>query len=50
MVSSIYPKEMNVNKTNISDTSAAFVDLNISYIQVFDSHAFLFGCAMTDRV
>ena len=30
MISSIYPKELKFNKTNSSDTSAAFLDLDLS--------------------
>ena len=30
MVSSIYPKELTLNKANSSDASAAFLDLDLS--------------------
>ena len=30
MVSSIYPKELKLNKANSSDTSAAFLNLDLS--------------------
>ena len=30
MVSQIYPSELQLNKANISDTKAAFLDLNLS--------------------
>ena len=30
MVSKIYPKELVLNKTNSSDTTLSFLDLNIS--------------------
>ena len=29
-ISSVYPKELTLNKANISDTSAAFLDLDLS--------------------
>ena len=30
MVSQIYPSELNLNKTNTSDTEATFLDLHLS--------------------
>ena len=35
MVSQIYPSELQLNKANISDTKAAFLDLHVSILMIW---------------
>ena len=36
MVNRIYPSELHLNKTNVSDTEASFLDFNLSISDGFD--------------
>ena len=52
MINRIYPSELQLNKANVSDTEASFLDLHLSISDDFvkvNNFAYLFNCTMIGR-